>query len=111
MKNDYFNKIKGNKNEDLQFMEWAKKGDIESILNKPCYLTGFGVARGKDGEYSIFMVDADKEHFFLAGQVVTDKFKQVDNDGMHKELKEELIEFKKVESKNGRFYIDFDFVE
>lgn len=108
MKNNYFEKVNKGKNDDLVFMEFCTKANPDEFLNKPCHILGYGICTSKDGEYSIIRTDLDENKFFCAGVVVTDKLKKVNKDDMHDALKDELVEFVRTESKNGRSYLDFN---
>lgn len=108
MKNDYFKKVNKGKNDDLVFMEFCEKSKVDEFLNKPCHILGYGICEGKDGTYSIIRTDLDDSKFFFGGTVVTDKLQRVDKDEMHNEIKKETVKFTRVESKNGRSYVDME---
>ena len=107
IKNNYFSKFDGSSNRELDFMETGNKGNIRDILNIDLQLQAYGIVSGNKGEYTVMQFTRDPENFYFGGNVITDKVKEIDKDGMHDALKDETIRLVEKISKYGNSYIDF----
>lgn len=108
MANNYFSKFV---NKGIPFMDGRTKGNIASLVGEVLHIDEFGFIDTGDSAYSVIAFKEYPTAFFFGGAVLNDILKQVDEDGMRAELKEQAIKLKMVKSKNGRNYMGVDFVE
>lgn len=108
--------VKMNKgSEGIPFMDGREKGKeipVGCIVN----VDNYGFIKGDNGDYVVLSLKEAPEHFFFGGQVVTEKFKQLDEEltvGDRKELEAEgvpiMLTWKKAKGKNGRDYMVVEF--
>lgn len=106
IKNDYFKKFDGNSNRELDFMQNGIKKSIREILGQTLQLDAYGIITGARGDYVAMHFRQYPENFYFGGEVIAEKIKEIDKDGMHEELKKENVAFELKFSKNGNEYID-----
>lgn len=106
--------IKGITASGLPFMEGLDKGETSDLLGQVLNVVEYGYMNGDDGEYVVFIVRENDEHFFFGSTVVTSAFKQLDATIQPEVLKEILelglpIKLTERQSKSKRKYIKVDF--
>lgn len=106
--------IKGITASGLPFMEGLDKGETSDLLGQVLNVVEYGYMNGDDGEYVVFIVRENDEHFFFGSTVVTSSFKQLDATIQPEVLKEILelglpIKLTERQSKSKRKYIKVDF--
>ena len=102
----YFDKFK---HEGIPFMEGREKGEIRKVLGKPLHIDGFGFIKGRNGDFAVVSFKEDAKQFYFCNSIITDMLKEVQKDGMEKELAEQVIILSERVSKDGNAYITFDF--
>lgn len=106
--------IKGITASGLPFMEGLDKGETAEIMGHTVHVIEYGYMNGDDGEYVVFLIRENEEHFFFGSTVVTSAFKQLDATIQPEVLKEILelglpIKLIERQSKSKRKYIKVDF--
>ena len=106
--------IKGITSTGLPFMEGLDKGETAEILGQTVNVIEYGYMNGDDGEYVVFIVKENEEHFYFGSTVVTSAFKQLDATIQPEVIKEILelglpIKLSERQSKTKRKYIKVDF--
>lgn len=87
----------------LPFMEGREKGDTSELLGQISTITDYGFLPNENGEmYAAFVTAERSEKFYFAGQVLTDRLTQLDQEGYHDAIVEEglpvLMEKKKAKN-------------
>ena len=82
--------IKGITASGLPFMEGLDKGETSEIMGHTVHVIEYGYMNGDDGEYVVFLIKENEEHFFFGSTVVTSAFKQLDATIQPEVLKEIL---------------------
>lgn len=80
-------KVRSFKKEGIKFMEGREKGDLSDLFDRVVTVRDYDFISGDDGEYLVFIVDEDKNNFYFGGSVLTNDFKQFDEENK-KELQE-----------------------
>lgn len=100
-------------NGGLDFMEGKDKSDI--VLGETYLINEFGFLNGDNGEYAVFTVKGDDEHFYFGASILTDKLKTLETMLNEEEMAELLsngleVEFEERKSeKSKRKYIACEF--
>ena len=95
----------------IPFMEGREKGNLRDLLGKELHIEDFGFINGKDGKFAVMMFAEDADKFYFGNSIVTEMLETVDEDGMRKELAEQVIVFTmRVSKDRNQEYMAFDFV-
>lgn len=92
---------------NLPLMENREKGELDLLIGKDVTVRDFGfLDDGKGAKYIAFIVDEDKDNFFFGGQVLTDDFRDLEDDGYYAEIVKNgvPIRLEKKMSKSKREY-------
>lgn len=106
----YFSRFNSN-NKGIPFMDGATKGDVNALMGRIVHIRDFGFIHGEDGDYSVFCVDETPGLFYFGNAILTDTLKQIEADGQKANIPAVGIAFKSCQSKKGRTYVGFDFVD
>lgn len=104
----YFKKFE---RKGIAFMDDRQKGDIKSLVGETIHVDDFGFIKGRDGEYAVISTVEHPDKFYFAGLALTDIVRQVEEDGMRDALKSQGIKLSMKRSKNGRDYMNVEFVD
>lgn len=97
--------LKKNNNEGIPFMKDRTKGEITELLDKTVNIKDFDFISGKEGDYSVFIIEGVDDSFYFGGSVITEALKDISD-----EEKEEVkanglpVKFYEAKSKNNRKY-------
>lgn len=98
---------------NLPFMEGRVKGEMTDLVGKTITIIEYGfLDDGKNNkEYACFVTAEDKEHFYFAGQVLTDGLQSFEQEGYHDVIVAEglPVAIGKKTSANKREYITAKF--
>lgn len=102
-------------NTSLPFMEGRNKGDLKEILNTEIKVNAYGFLKDENGDYVVFTIEGNDNVFFFGGQVITHKFKAIEELFNSIEIEQLLTEgisiiLKERKSKNGRTYTELEFI-
>lgn len=104
-------KVKSLKREGIKFMEGREKGDLSDLFDKVVTVRDYDFINGDDGEYLVFIVDEDKTKFYFGGSVLTNDFKQFDDENK-KELQDVGLKIKLFNKKGKKHnYTSVEYVE
>ncbi len=100
-------------NNALPFMVGKEKDVIE--LGEKITIIDYGFLTGEDGEFICFLDRNHEGKFFFGGSILTEKFKQIENNFTTDEIQELLNEgidiiCEEKKSKNKRKYISVEFI-
>ena len=97
---DFFSNL--NNAGGIEFMDTRTKGDASTLAGKTVTIVDFGFIKSNDGgDYAVFIVEEDADHFFFGNAVLTDKLHLVDNAGRKDEIHLHPATFTKQVSKKG----------
>jgi hypothetical protein len=91
----------------LELMEGREKGNADQLLNIHTTIIDYDFLTGDDGDYVVFIVKEDKDHFYFGGGVVTDHMQKFDAAGYKEEIQQNGLPVtfeKKKSKKSGRTY-------
>lgn len=113
MKNNLLARLEKVMVNSIPFMDGREKGD--QILNEELTIVDFGYLTSEDGEFIVYLTKEHDELFFFGGSVLTEKFKQIEENFTEDEVKELLemgVKVKLIEkkSKNKRKYVDVELI-
>lgn len=102
-------------NTSLPFMEGRDKGDLKEILNTEVKVNAYGFLKDENGDYVVFSIQGTDNLFFFGGQVITHKFKAIEELFNSNEIEQLLMEginiiLRERKSKNGRTYTELEFI-
>lgn len=97
---DFFSNL--NNAGGIDFMDERTKGDASTLVGKTVTIMDFGFIKSDDGgDYAVFYVQEDAEHFFFGNSVLTDKLHTVENAGRKDEIHLHPATFTTQVSKKG----------
>lgn len=105
----YFSKLTENKG--IEFMDDRNKQDIGLLVGEYVHVEDFDFIHGKNGDYTVFIVEEWPSSFFFGNKVITSTFKQIEDDGMKDELRNVPMLVVERVSKNGDMYRAVEFHE
>lgn len=105
---NYFKKFE---RKGIAFMDERQKGDIKTLVGETIHVDDFGFIKGRDGEYAVISTVEHPDKFYFAGLALTDIVRQVEEDGMREALKSQGIKLSMKRSKNGRDYMNVEFLD
>lgn len=100
-------------NNGLDFMEGRDKSDI--VLGETYHINDFGFLTGENGEYVVFTVKNDDNHFFFGASILTQKMKDLEAMLSGDEMEElltsglEVVFGERKSEKSKRKYITCEF--
>lgn len=97
----------------LPFMDGREKGETNDLLGQVSTIRDYGFLPSEDGEaYACFIVDERKDKFFFAGQVLTARLLDLENEGYHDAIVDEglpVLMTEKKGKKSNRKYTNIEF--
>lgn len=97
----------------LPFMDGRDKGETKELLGQVSTIVDFGFLPSEDGEaYACFIVKERPTKFYFAGQVLTDRLAQLQEEGYYNAIVDEglpvlMTEAKSKKSKRNYTNIEF----
>ena len=104
----YFSKFQ---QQGIPFMEGSEKADIRSIVDEPIHIVDFGFIKGDNGDFAVFKTAENEGVFFFAPNVITDNLREIEVDGMRKQLAKTEVVVRATTSKKGREYFSLEYHE
>lgn len=97
---DFFSSL--NNAGGIDFMDNRSKGDASTLIGRTVTILDYGFIRSTDGgDYAVYIVKEDAEHFFFGNPVLTDKLHRIDNAGRKDEIHLHPVTFTTKVSKKG----------
>lgn len=97
----------------LPFMDGKDKGETKDLLGQVSTITDYGFLPSEDGEvYACFTVKERPNHFYFAGQVLTDRLSQLHEEGYYDTIVTEGLPVLMTEAKSKktkRAYTNIEF--
>ena len=97
---------------NLPLMEGREKGDLKSLYEDTITINEYGFLKDDKGEdYVVFNIVEDKENFYFGGMVLTEQFKELEQDGYRAEIEKDGLPLRLSDrkSKNGRHYTSVEY--
>lgn len=91
----------------LPFMDGREKGDNADLAGQITNIIDYGFLPNENGEhYVVFIVKERSKKFYFGGQVLTERIRELDDEGYGDEIRAEGLPMvmTKTKSKSGRYY-------